>query len=419
MSHSASDKGFKLTDAQKLDWLRLVRSDNVGPRTFRSLLNRYGGAAAALQAIPHLPAQRGRMITLASREDCEREMDALLRMNVRLIALGEDDYPLPLRMIDAPPPLISVLGSTELFKKTMVAFVGSRNASAVGLAFTERMVRAIGAQNFIVVSGLARGIDARAHRAALSTGTIAVVAGGLDRIYPAEHKPLFEEICAQGGAIVSEMPMGWEPRGRDFPRRNRIVAGLCLGTVVVEAARRSGSLITARFATELGREVFAVPGSPLDPRAEGTNDLIRQGASMCLSPDDVINALQPLMGQQGYQTSLFQERVTLSLDEHEPLWDEWDDDESVPHTQAGQEFDEPMQNKFESAPQIKIMPTAVFSYEQSFEMILDLLGPAPIGVDDLVRVSGFDVALVQQILFDLDMQGRIERHRGMNVALIG
>jgi DNA processing protein len=423
MSSAASEKGFSLTDAQRLEWLRLIRSENVGPRTFRTLLNRYGGAGAALKAIPHLPPQRGRTLVLASVDDCQREMESLARMGARLIALGEDDYPYALRMIDAPPPLISVMGSVDIFKRPMVSFVGSRNASAVGLAFTERLVRAIGAERYVIVSGLARGIDARAHQGALSSGTIAVVAGGLDRIYPSDHTPLLDAIIAQGGAAISEMPLGWEPRGRDFPRRNRIVAGLSLATIVIEAARRSGSLITARFAAEMGREVFAVPGSPLDPRAEGTNDLIRQGASMCVSAEDVINAMRPLIEKSEIQTEMFRDDETPSLDQSEPLWDEWIDGEVIPHSNAGQEFDEPEQKLWhQHLVHDETMSlhglAAAPSYEQACQIIVDLLGPSPIGIDDLVRVSGVEISLVHQILLDLEMSGRIERQRGQAIILL-
>src|SRR5712692_4145631 len=230
----------QLTDEQRLDWLRLIRSDHVGPRTFRALINHLGGARAALAGLPDL-ARRGGLRgppRILSREDAAREIAAARSHGVRLVATGEPDYPQRLKMIDDAPPLLAVRG----------------NAGA----------------GFAIVSGLARGIDAAAHRGSLATGTVAVLAGGQDKIYPPEHASLAEAIPADG-ALVSEMPMGWEPRARDFPRRNRLISGLAAGVVIVEAAKRSGSLITARFALEQGREVFAVPGSPLDPRSEGSN----------------------------------------------------------------------------------------------------------------------------------------------------
>ncbi len=245
-----------LTDEQRLDWLRLIRSENVGPRTFRALVNQFGGAAAALEALPDLARRGGRlMLKVCSRAEAEKEMAAAARLGVRFIAMGEPDYPKTLQAIDTAPPLIAVRGSAEVLARPTVAIVGSRNASASGLTFAERLSRQLGEAGYVVVSGLARGIDTKAHKATLETGTVAVLAGGHDRIYPAQNEPLLLAIVEQGGAVVSEMPMGWEPRGRDFPRRNRIVSGLSYGVVVVEAARRSGSLITARFALEQGRDV--------------------------------------------------------------------------------------------------------------------------------------------------------------------
>ena len=274
----------RLTEEQRLDWLQLIRCDNIGPRTFRTLLNRFGGAGAALDALPDLVKRNaaGRAIKMASRAEAEEEMAACARLGVRFVALGEPDYPIALRAIDAAPPLIAVRGRALVLAEPGVAIVGSRNASAAGLAFADRLARGLGRAGFVIVSGLARGIDLAAHRASFETGTIAVLAGGHARPYPPDHAPLLDQI-AERGAVISEMPLNWEPRGRDFPRRNRIVSGLALGTVVVEAARRSGSLITARFASEQGREVFAVPGSPLDPRSEGTNDLLREGRRSALA----------------------------------------------------------------------------------------------------------------------------------------
>ena len=269
--------GIKLGDPQRFDWLRLSRSEGIGPHTFKALINRFGGAAAAVDALPEFARQRGRAgIRIPTRGEIERELAVADRMGARFIALGEPDYPGLLKVLDGAPPLIAVMGEIGVFAKPMVAIVGSRNASGAGRTFTERLVRGLGQAGFGIASGLARGIDTSAHRAALESGTVAVLAGGLDKPYPPENLALFHEIISHGGAVISEMPFGCEPRGRDFPRRNRIISGLSYGTVIVEAARKSGSLITARFANEQGREVFAVPGSPMDPRAEGTNDLLRQ-----------------------------------------------------------------------------------------------------------------------------------------------
>jgi DNA processing protein len=402
-----------LTDAQRLDWLRLIRSDNVGPRTFRALINRYGGAAAALDALPGLIREHmgARKIRLASSDDCAREIELTHKAGARFVALGEPDYPAALRAIDAPPPLIAVKGNTAVLERPMIAIVGSRNASAAGLTLTERLAHDFAMQDYVVVSGLARGIDQKAHRATIQTGTVAVLAGGLDRIYPSEHRGLADEICAQG-ALISEMPFAWEPRGRDFPRRNRIVSGLALGTVVVEAARRSGSLITARFANEQGREVFAVPGSPLDPRAEGTNDLLRQGATFCTRAEDVLDALAPLRAGGIPEVRLVEEGGGVDQAE-EPLWDETDllGTPDVPLTMQGLEFDEPAAPAPRDSAPVREPARSPVSVES-------LLGTAPVQIDDLVRASAAPVAEVQAAILDLELQGRIQRHGGGLISLI-
>ena len=262
------------TEEQRLDCLRLIRSENVGPRTFHDLVSYYGGVRPALSALPDRARRGGseRPPRICSREQAEAEVKAARAAGVEFFTLGEPDYPSRLQMIDDPPPVIAVRGKIDALARPLIAIVGSRNASAAGVKFAERIARDLGNAGITVVSGLARGIDAAAYRASLGTGTVAVLAGGHDRIYPAEHVDLLNELLMEGAAI-SEMPFAWAPRAHDFPRRNRLISGLSLGVVVVEAARRSGSLITARLAGEQGREVFAVPGSPLDPRSEGTNGL--------------------------------------------------------------------------------------------------------------------------------------------------
>jgi DNA processing protein len=308
------------SDARRRAWLRLWRSENIGPRTFQMLLKRFGSAEAAFEALPDLAGRSGRTIKIASEESIGRELEATAQLGARFIAMAEPEYPQLLLAIDTPPALIAVRGQADLLNRPAVAIVGARNASAAGLAFAERLARGLGQAGYIVVSGFARGIDSRAHRAALANGTIAVLAGGHDKLYPADQGPFLDRLL-EDGAAVSEMPFGWEARGRDFPRRNRIVSGLSLGIVVIEAARRSGSLITARFAADQGREVFAVPGSPLDPRAEGTNDLLRDGATFCCEVDDVLRALAGRTPPKGPQGDLFSDR---DAPDHEPLWDELD-----------------------------------------------------------------------------------------------
>src|SRR5580698_10346944 len=285
-----------LTDAQRIDWLRLIRSDRVGPHTFRSLINHFGSARAALERLPDLARRGGadRQGRIYSEQDARAEIAAGKQLGVSLLAPGEAGYPPRLAMLDDAPPLLGVRGAFDVLMRPMIAIVGSRNASGAGLKFAGALARDLSDAGFVIVSGLARGIDQAAHRTSLAGGTLAVLAGGHDKIYPPEHEDLLAAIIASGGAI-SEMPLGHVPRARDFPRRNRLISGAALGVVVVEAAHRSGSLITARIAAEQGREVFAVPGSPLDPRAAGTNDLIKQGATLITEAADVINAVEPIM----------------------------------------------------------------------------------------------------------------------------
>lgn len=365
--------GVKLTDEQRIDWLRLVRSDNVGPRTFRDLINTYGGARRALEDLPRLARRGGASGThICTVDEAEAELKACRARGISLIALGEPDYPGHLQTIYDPPPLVALRGKLSVFAQPLVAIVGSRNASAVGMKFAQGLARDLGAAGFGVVSGLARGIDTAVHRSSMTTGTVAVLAGGHERIYPAENIELLNALLADGAAI-SEMPLNWEPRARDFPRRNRLISGLALGVVIVEAARRSGSLITARMAAEQGREVFAVPGSPLDPRAEGTNGLLKQGATLVTEAADVISALEPIIGR-GFDLPV-QEPDAPLLTDGEP----GDDERS---------------------------------------RIVSLLGPTPSAIDDLVRLSRSSPAVVRMVLLELELAGRLERHGGAMVSLV-
>lgn len=401
---------MQLTDAQRLDWLRLIRTEGVGPRTFRRLVNRFGGAAAALDALPDLAGRQGRRITPPTRSEAEAEIAALARLDGRLIATGEADYPRLLAQVDAAPPLLALRGA-GILNRPAVALVGSRNASTAGLAFTERLARGLGEAGLTVVSGLARGIDARAHRASLPTGTIAVMAGGQDRIYPASHAALVEAILGEGGAVLAEMPMGWEPRGRDFPRRNRIISGLSYGTVVVEAARRSGSLITARYALEQNREVFAVPGSPLDPRAEGTNDLIRQGATLVSEVAHVVEVLGPII-ERGPDAEAAPARGRPDLAEQPDFWDE------IEFDAAGADCDPvPLWPDRETAGR-PVCEDEPLEPADDRARIVALLGPSPVGTDELARSAGVGARTVQSVLLELELDGRIERHGSGTVSLV-
>jgi DNA processing protein len=363
----------QLTHAQRIDWLRLIRSDNVGPRTFRSLVNHFGSARVALEHLPELAKRGGaaRAGRICSEDDARRELAASTKLGIDWVARGEAGYPPRLAGIDDAPPLLGVRGMRDALMRPMIAIVGSRNASGAGLKFAEKLSRDLGDAGFVIASGLARGIDQAAHRASIDSGTVAVLAGGHDKVYPPEHLDLHFAILERGAAI-SEMPLGHVPRARDFPRRNRLISGVAVGVAVIEAAHRSGSLITARIAAEQGREVFAVPGSPLDPRAAGTNDLIKQGAMLITEAADIINAVQPIMERP------------IVLPSREP-------DEPA-------SFDEP-----DSSARARIV---------------NLLGPSPVGIDDLIRLSGAKASVVRTVLLELELAGRLERHGGGLVSLI-
>ena len=365
---------FRLTEDQRLDWLRLIRAENVGPRTFRLLVNQFGGAGPAVRLLPELARRGGRSILkIPGRDEAEAELKEAARVGVRYVALGEADYPKLLREIDDPPPLLALRGNSEVFSRPAIAMVGARNASVAGTRYAAQLAREFGEAGFVVVSGLARGIDSAAHRASISTGTIAVLAGGHAKPYPAENEKLLEAIL-ETGAAVSEMPHRWEPRARDFPRRNRLISGLAAGVVVVEAAERSGSLITARLAGEQGREVFAVPGSPADPRAGGTNRLIKDGATLVTSAADVIENLKPMLG--------------------------------LSHPIIARE------------PEIVIPTETSQSADELRERVASLLSSTPVTLDEIVREAGAKVGDIHIALFELELAGRIERHGGGLISLV-
>ena len=286
-----------LSDAERRDWLRLARTENVGPVTFDQLIGRFGTAGRALSGLPDLARRggRGAPLKVPTPAEIEDELAAGERLGARLICACEPDFPQALAALDPPPPLIWTRGCAQLLDRSVVAIVGARVASAAGQRFARGLASELGGAGLVVASGMARGIDAAAHEGALPSGTIAVLGGGIDDIYPPEHRDLYARIV-EAGCVVSESAPGWRAQARDFPRRNRIISGLARAVVVVEAEVRSGSLITARLANEQGREVLAVPGSPLDPRARGTNDLIRQGAALCEGLDDVLRALEGFAG---------------------------------------------------------------------------------------------------------------------------
>jgi DNA processing protein len=396
---AARSTGVRFSDQQRLDWLRLIRTESVGPRTFLGLINRFGGASAALEALPDLVRLRlGKKVVVYSKNDAELEMALAARHKARFVCLGEPDYPALLAHADDAPPVITLIGKSEATSMPALSIVGSRNASFAGQKMTERLAIAFGEAGFCVVSGLARGIDTAAHKAALRTGTIAVMAGGLDKPYPPENRDLMAEI-AEKGAVICEMPFGWEPRGRDFPRRNRIISGLSYATVIVEAAPKSGSLITARFANEQGRDVFAVPGSPLDPRAEGTNDLIFKGEARLLrKAEDVLEAIAPMLeGGLPRKDDLFGEAA--SEEDRWRLWDEWTGilDEDALAKQAVPEVERHEFALEESRPPYKDGALRT--------TILQNISFAPISVDDLARLCSAPIQAVRSVLFEMDMEG--------------
>ncbi|HTJ59317.1 MAG TPA: DNA-processing protein DprA [Devosiaceae bacterium] len=378
---AAGSSGDLLTRSQRLAWLRLIRSDNVGPVTFRQLLNRFGSAEAALEALPSLARNAGVAARLYPPGEAEAELEAVEQNGARLVALGEPGYPPLLKHISGPPPLVTLAGGDNLDWSRTVGIVGARNASSAGQKMTRVLAGDLGAEGYTIVSGLARGIDAAAHRATLKTGTVAVLAGGLDHIYPDENVPLAREIVEHGGALITEMPFNWEPRARDFPRRNRLIAGLSRGVVVVEAAKRSGSLITARLALEQDREVFAVPGSPLDPRAEGSNALIQQGARLVTAAADVLDSLAQA---DPWRKALF-----------EPDW-------------------EPEVGDSGGDPADATMPS-----HDDRTRLLEALSVTPMPVDELLAATGLSIPAVQTLLLELDIAGRIEWSSGQLVALRG
>ncbi|MBB4185278.1 DNA processing protein [Sinorhizobium terangae] len=376
---SAQRTGIALTERQKIAWLRLIRSDNVGPATFRDLINHFGTAEAALEALPDLSRRGGsdRTFRIATIADAERELEAAHRFGAVFVGIGEPDYPPALREIDGAPPLIAVKGNVRAATRPSLGIVGSRNASVSGAKFAAMIARDAGAAGYVITSGLARGIDTAAHRASLRTGTIAALAGGLDQPYPPENIELLQEITSGEGLAISEMPFGWEPRARDFPRRNRLIAGVSLGVAVVEAANRSGSLITARYAADFGRLVFAVPGSPLDPRCHGTNDLLKQGATITTSSADVLEALAPLT----------RDDLLTRLDVKEP---------TIENTRAA--------------------PAAPDDSERN--RIIEALGPTPVEIDDIIRHTALSPSQVHLVLLELDLAGQLCRHGASLVSLV-
>ncbi|MGE3944544.1 MAG: DNA-processing protein DprA [Alphaproteobacteria bacterium] len=361
-----------------MDRLRLSRTESVGPVTFFALLRRFGSATAAIDALPLL----SRPVTPVGRREAEAELAWIERLGGRLLCWGEKPYPAILAAVEDAPPVLTLFGRPELLAPPIVAVVGARNASANGRRLARELAAGLGEAGIVVASGMARGIDAAAHLGALDSGTVAVLAGGADIVYPEENRGLYDAMRRRG-AILAELPLGAEPQARHFPRRNRIISGLALGVVVVEAAAKSGSLITARYALEQGREVFAVPGSPLDPRCRGCNDLLRHGATLTETAADVIDQLAPLL--RGRAPS--------------------------PRIAA------PVRKRLAPATPLPASPPTPVSGDDGLDLLLEYLSPTPVAVDELVRQCQMSAASVATLLLELELAGRVERHPGNLVSL--
>lgn len=365
-----------LSFQERLDWLRLYRSENVGPVTFFKLLERFGTAGRALEALPELARRGGgrKNIAVYAKAAAEREMEALSSLGASLIAACEPSFPPALRSLETAP-LLTCRGNPHLLTRPAVALVGARNASAAGRRMAYQLAADLGRAGMMVASGLARGIDTAAHEGSLGGGTVAVLAGGVDVIYPPENRDLYDRI-AETGAVISEMPPGTTPQAMHFPRRNRLISGISLGVVVVEAASRSGSLITARLALEQGREVFAVPGSPLDPRCQGPNGLIKQGATLTETAADVMEVLGDMLRR--------------------PLT-------------------EPPPGRFASPAPI---PPDEGELAAARRLAVDYLSPVPVTVDEILRQSNLAPPVLSMVLLELELAGRLERHGGNKVSLL-
>jgi DNA processing protein len=347
----------------------LLRTPGIGPVTYRQLIARFGSPSAALAAIPDLARRGGgKPPAIRAASDAEREIARVEKLGAKWLSLRQGLYPALLAELEDAPPLLIAKGDLNLLDRQAVSIVGARNASAAACRFARGLAHDLGLEGLVVVSGLARGIDSAAHDGALDTGTIGVIAGGVDVFYPPENEAR-QRYLYERGLVLAEMPPGTEPRARHFPYRNRIIAGISSGTVVVEAAPRSGSLITARLAAEAGREVMAVPGSPLDPRAQGCNQLIRDGATLVQNAADVVEAIRP-----------FDNRVQSARSDYEPPQEEMNGDDAL-------------------------------------SLVENLLGPSPVPVDEIIRLSGASSGSVQMALLELDLAGRLDRHAGGKVSV--
>lgn len=374
---SVEASSLLLSESERLNRLRLIRSENVGPVTYHQLLSRYGSGAEALKHLPDLAKRGGRKASLrvCPLEKAEREWSLCQKFGAHLLVHGDPDYPALLKGLSDAPPVLTVKGNRDLLSRKTLGMVGARNASLNGKLFARKVSMELGKKGYVLGSGLARGIDTSVHEGALETGTLAVLAGGIDHIYPPENKALYHEI-SEKGLLVAESPFGIIPQATSFPRRNRLISGLSLGVVVVEATLKSGSLITARCALDQGRDVFAVPGSPLDPRSRGTNQLIREGAPLVQSSTEILEALdRPLFMREvsASQPDMLFEKTSENIE---------------------QELDAARQE------------------------ITNYLSPTPISVDEILRQCHFSRMVVILCLIELELAGKMTRHPGNLVSLV-
>ena len=397
-----------ISEDEKNARIRLYRSQNVGPITYRNLLRRYKTAQTAIERLPQLALKGGRRSPLEVKtlESIEKEKELHKKIGAHLIVEGDGIYPSHLMNNEDIPPVLSVRGRVELLKTHCVAIVGARNCSLNGKKMARTIASEVGQAGFTIISGLARGIDAEAHKASLETGTIAVIAGGIDKIYPPENKELFQDILEQG-LIIAESPLGSEPQSNLFPKRNRLISALSQGVVVIEAAQKSGSMVTARYAQEQGRELFVVPGSPMDPRYRGSNQLIRSAAHLVCEPNDVIHVLKEPIAQKMREAR---------QDSHYHV-DSYEDENHGDHTLYVADDD---QNSFLNEQDNLTQPQNQNDLQKSdhiADFILQNLDTAPILLDDLMSACPYTITEVMTVLLELELAGRITRHPGNKLSL--
>lgn len=420
---SDAQQPIRLAQSERLARMRLARSANVGPVTFRKLIERFGSARNAIDALPDIIARTGgkRQIVLATREDTIAEIDQARACDAKPVIIGDPEYPAMLATIEDAPPYFYALGRVELLTRPTIGIVGARNASANGCGFARRLSAALCEAGYVVASGMARGIDGAVHDACLQVankvgGTVAVLGGGVDVVYPREHADLYRKLC-ENGCVISEMPPGLNPQARHFPRRNRIISGLSHGIVVVEAGRNSGSLITARFAGEQGRDVFAVPGSPTDPRAAGPNSLIRDGAILCDSVDVILDALRVSLQnnhlREGIHHFAIDSRATIVNGQSDDFSDITKSIERDTRTGTIDDSSESVDNQEETGVNDRSRNEG-----RGTEDVLELLSTSPLLIDQLIRASGMPADVISTMLIELELAGRVERHPGNRVSRI-